>query len=76
MNQSRVLKMILSHDLLIFLNNNSNLQNECLRVNLQNSPLDPLKNRFLRFSPLESAYFCALILMYLILLTVYNPCSY
>ena len=71
--------MILSHSLIfifIFSKQYMVLQSECLRVNLQNSPLDPLKNRFLRFSPLESAYFCALILMYLILLTVYNPRFY
>jgi hypothetical protein len=73
MSQNHALKMILSHSLIfifIFSKQYMVLQSECLRVNLQNSPLDPLKNRFLRFSPLESAYFCALILMYPILLTV------
>jgi hypothetical protein len=46
MNQSHVLKMILSHDLLIFLNNNSNLQSECLRVNKINFAYSPLKTAF------------------------------
>ena len=53
MNQSRVLKMILSHDLLIFLNNNSNLQNECLRVNKINFAPCPSENRFFGFCPLR-----------------------
>ena len=51
MNQSRVLKMILSHDLLIFLNNNSNLQNECLRVNKINFAYSPSDYGFFGIRP-------------------------
>ena len=52
MSQNHALKMILSHSLIfifIFSKQYMVLQSECLRVNLQNSPLDPLKNRFLFF---------------------------